>query len=101
MKLKAQRASIEFTYEFADGTEAKFKYFEPSTEIIDKTVELSDADNKTKMEFTKQTLNDLIVGDEELKEKMFEELLTIGNIYEFNAALNDELGKQKQKKRKG
>ena len=96
MKLKAKRASITFDYEFKDGTSAKFQYCEATTKMIDESLEVGD-EIVDKLNFTKKTLKECIVGDAELKDKMIDELTYEGNIYAIKQQLDEELGKQNKR----
>ena len=98
MKIKAKRESIKFDYEFPDGTTVGFEYVEPTSEMIDEGLEIDDGDTKAKLDYVKRVFRECIRGDEELKEKMIDDLMRNGNIYETKAALDEALGKHKAKK---
>ena len=101
MKLKAKRDSIDFDYEYNDGTVVKFKYLEPTSEMIDRGFDLDDDNVKDRLEYVKEIFRESIKGDTELVEKMIVELMEEGNIYEAKVQLDEELGKRKAKKQKG
>jgi len=96
MKIKAKRVSINFDYEFLDGTSTKFQYSEPTTHMIDESIGVGD-ELADKLSFTKKTLKECISGDAELKEKMIDELTYNGNIYAVKQQLDEELGKQNKR----
>ena len=101
MKLRAKRESIDFDYEFKDGTVVKFKYLEPTSEMIDRSIELDESGVKERMDYVKEVFRECVQGDSELVEKMIDELMNDGNIYEAKAQLDEELGKRKAKGSKG
>ncbi len=94
-KFKIDRKKIKFEYEFLDGTSVKFEYLEPTTEMIDKAVEIDTPSGR--MEFSKESLYELLQSDVDgAVEKLIEEQMRNGNIYEFKAKLDEELGKLKK-----
>lgn len=94
-KFKKHRASVEFEYEFEDGKVETFTYLSTTTNQIEKTFEIKEDDVKGQLDFSMNILKENIVGDRvddliaELKE---------GNIFDFKAELDAELGKQKKKR---
>jgi len=92
---KAVRKHIEFTYEFMDGTSAKVKYLEPTTQQIDESIDIEDA--KERLSFLKNTLTQCLRSDTDgAVDKIVAEQTTDGNIYEFKSVLDEELGKLKK-----
>lgn len=94
-KFKKHRASIEFEYEFEDGEVEVFTYLSTTTNQIEKTFDIKEDDAKGQLDFSMNILKENIVGNRvddliaELKE---------GNIFDFKAELDAELGKQKKKR---
>ncbi len=94
-KTKKHRASVEFDYEFEDGTVVPFTYLSTTTNQIEKTFDIKEDDVKGQLDFSMNILKENIVGNRvddliaELKE---------GNIFDFKAELDAELGKQKKKR---
>ncbi len=94
-KFKKHRASIEFEYEFEDKTVGVFTYLSTTTNQIEKTFDIKEDDVKGQLDFSMNILKENIVGNRvddliaELKE---------GNIFDFKAELDAELGKQKKKR---
>ncbi len=101
MKIKAERPSIEFEYEFEDGATAVFKYSAPTTKQIDRSFEIPDEDRKGRLDHTKEVLIDCISGDMADKSRMIEELMENGNIYEFKVQLDIALGKHRESLQRG
>ena len=93
-KFKKHRASVEFEYEFEDGKVETFTYLSTTTNQIEKTFDIKEDDVKGQLDFSMNILKENIVGNRvddliaELKE---------GNIFDFKAELDAELGKQKKK----
>lgn len=94
MKFKAKRISVKFDYEFADGAEAQFEYLEPTTELIDGAFE-HDGDVAERLKYAKTVLRECLRG--ERVDDLIADMEKNGNIYEFKAALDTELGKRKRK----
>jgi len=94
-KFKKHRASIEFEYEFEDKTVGVFTYLSTTTNQMERAFEIKETDTKGQLEYVISLLKENIVGDRvddlitELKE---------GNIFDFKAELESELGKQKKKR---
>ena len=94
-KFKKHRASVEFEYEFEDGKVETFTYLSTTTNQIEKTFDIKKDDAKGQLDFSMNILKENIVGNRvddliaELKE---------GNIFDFKAELDAELGKQKKKR---
>lgn len=94
-KFKKHRASVEFEYEFEDGKVETFTYLSTTTNQIEKTFDIKEDDVKGQLDFSMNILKENIVGNRvddliaELKE---------GNIFDFKAKLDAELGKQKKKR---
>jgi hypothetical protein len=94
-KFKKHRASVEFEYEFEDGKVETFTYLSTTTNQIEKTFDIKEDDVKGQLDFSMNILKENIVGNRvddliaELKE---------GNIFDFKAELDAELGKQKKKR---
>lgn len=94
-KFKKHRASVEFEYEFEDGKVETFTYLSTTTNQIEKTFDIKEDDAKGQLDFSMNILKENIVGNRvddliaELKE---------GNIFDFKAELDAELGKQKKKR---
>jgi len=92
LKVKQSRASIEFEYEFKDGTKEIFTYRAPTTLQVREALEIDGDNLKELLDFTCKAVKECLVGkrvDELLKEQ--EE----ANIFTFKALLDDSLGKQK------
>lgn len=94
-KFKKHRASVEFEYEFEDGKVEVFTYLSTTTNQIEKTFNIKEDNTKGQLECSISLLKENILGDRvddliaELKE---------GNIFDFKAELDAELGKQKKKR---
>ena len=94
-KFKKHRDSVEFEYEFEDGTIGIFTYFATTTNQMEKVFEVKDDDSKGQLDFTVQLLRENIRGETvgdlitETKE---------GNIFDFKSALDEEVGKHKKKR---
>jgi len=98
MKFKIDRKKIAFDYEFLDGTTSKFEYFEPTTAMIDASTEIDKSDSKAQLKHVKDTLEGCLHGNNEDIEKLFLEQNEEGNLYDFKAALDAEVGKLKRKR---
>lgn len=94
-KFKKHRASVEFEYEFEDRKVETFTYLSTTTNQIEETFNIKEDDTKGQLDFSMNILKENIVGNRvddliaELKE---------GNIFDFKAELDAELGKQKKKR---
>ena len=95
-KFKASRAKVKFEYEFEDGEVVVVKYLEPTTNQIDKSVDIEDT--KERLSYTKEVLKECLVCDEDVKEKLLQEQMQDSNIYEFKALLDEELANAKKRK---
>ncbi|MBD3830963.1 MAG: hypothetical protein IE890_10840 [Arcobacter sp.] len=95
LKLKKHRASIEFEYEFEDGTSGKFTYFATTTNQIERAFKIKDDDTKGQLDLAISLLEENIKGDN--VEKLMDEVRE-GNIFDFKETLDVELGKLKKKR---
>jgi len=94
-KLKLNRKKIVFEYEFADGTTEKLSYFEPTTDQIDRFV--AEEEMTSRLMIAKETLQECLASEKEgVTSKVIDEQMHHGNIYDFKAALDEELGKLKK-----
>ena len=95
-KYKLNRKSIEFEYEFADGTSATFEYLEPTTEQIEESF---NADGlKAKVEHAKEVLIENLKSDDiSHVDKLINEQTKYGNLYELKVSLDEELGNVKKR----
>lgn len=98
MKFKATRPSIKFDYEFQDGSTATLEYLSPTTRMIDGAVAMDEDTTINKLDYTKDILQECLKGSSDVIEALVKEQIEDGNIYEFKAALDEALGKQKAKK---
>jgi hypothetical protein len=95
MRFKKHRAKVEFEYEFEDGKVETFIYLSTTTNQIEQTFDIKEDDVKGQLDFSMNILKENIVGNRiddlivEIKE---------GNIFDFKAELDAELGKQKKKR---
>ena len=98
MRLSARktRLSIDFEYEFQDGTKENLTYFAPSTKMIDSSFEIDAMDYKTQLEDAKIVLKACVEG--ERIEEFINELETSGNMYQAKKDLDFELGKLRQQR---
>jgi len=87
---KAERNTIEFTYEFKDGKSASFTYMEPTTAMIDAGME--EVGTKALLSYSRKTLEECLSGDKRALSKLFKEQQEHGNIYKFKRALDEALG---------
>jgi len=95
-KFKATRRKAKFEYEFKNGTTHEVEYLEPTTQQIDKSVDI-DEDVKARLQYTKDVLQECLKADAGVVENIIEEQTENANIYEFKAQLDTELGKQIKK----
>ena len=95
-RFKKNRNSVEFEYEYENGDVVKLKYLESTTKMIDEAVEKSAV--KEQLDYTKDVLQECLVGDSAHIERMIEELYEGGNLYDFKVSLDEELGKLKKKR---
>ena len=92
MKLSAKRFFIEFDYEFLDGEVKKFRYYEPTTQQIEASLDLKET--KEQINYIKKLLKEQIKGDG--VEKLINEQIKEANIFDFKQKLDEELGKKKK-----
>jgi len=97
-KFSAKLKSFKFEYEFLDGDTAEFEFRDLNTKQIKEFSGIANMDEDERYELHKKLLNENIKGDETLIFKMVEELEETGNIYDFIASLQDELGKLKKRR---
>lgn len=98
MQLSARktRLSINFDYEFQDGTKEELTYFAPTTKMIDKSMKIDAMDYKSQLEDAKTILKNCIEGNR--IEDFINELESSGNIYQAKKDLDAELGKLRQQR---
>lgn len=95
-KFKNQRKNFKFEYEFEDGKEAVFTYYESTTKHIDKSLKLEGVVEQ--LNFTKETLKECLKSEEDgAVEKLIKEQTENGNIYNFSKTLSEELGKSSER----
>jgi len=97
-KFSAKLKSFKFEFEFGDGSVAEFEFRDLNTKQIKEFSAIADMSDDERYELHLKLLNENIKGDKELKSKMIEELEESGNIYDFIASLQDELGKLKKRR---
>lgn len=91
-KFSLNRKRFEFEYEFMDKTTAQFGYSEPTTEMIDESMNHDDGVSST--EFTKKVLRECLDSPSAgMVDKLIEEQTKHGNLYRFKMGLDEELGK--------
>ncbi len=95
LKMSQNRASIEFEYEFKDGTVEVLTYKAPTTKHVREALSIDDTDVKAQLDFTCKILSECISGNRvaEMLEEQEE-----SNIFDFKTSLDDALGKQKAKR---
>lgn len=90
IQLKAERDTVEFTYEFRDGKTAVFTYTGPTTDMIDEGSAVFGT--KPTLEYSKKMLEQCLSGDAKEIKKLFKEQQEHANIYKFKRALDEQLG---------
>jgi hypothetical protein len=98
----AKLNSVEFDYEFLDGTQAKFGFRQSSTEEIDNSADLESGagDTRALLANAKTQIKARLTGDETLIEKLINEQMKSGNLYEFSGELNALLASERAKKKR-
>lgn len=94
-KTKKHRGSIEFDYEFEDGTVVPFTYLSTTTNQMEKSFDIKADDVKGQFDFSINILRENIIGDR--VDDLIEDIKQ-GNIFDFKATLDEELGKQKKQR---
>lgn len=97
-RFSARLTEFPFEFEFLDGSKAEFKFRDLNTKQIQEFSKVGDMSDDERYELHIKLLEENILGDEELKEKMIEELEEYGNIFEFVAGLQEELGKRRKRR---
>ena len=98
MRLKLNRIKIVAEYELQNGEIIKIEYFEPTTQMIDTATEIEIGDTKAQLQHVKETLRECLRGDAEKIDAIIDEQTREGNLYEFKAALDVELGKLRKRR---
>lgn len=95
MKLKQNRNSVKFDYEFLDGSVEKVIYKAPTTKQLRVALQISDSDINAQLDFTIKTLQECLEC-ERVEEIIAEQ--EEANIFDFKELLDIELGKQKKRR---
>jgi len=95
MKLKQNRNSIKFDYEFLDGSIEKVVYKAPTTKQLRTALQISEKDINAQLDFTVNTLKECLES-ERVNEIIAEQ--EEANIFDFKELLDLELGKQKKQR---
>jgi len=97
-KFSAKLKELPFEFEFLDGSKAQFRFRDLNTKQIQRLAEIPNMDEDEKYQLYIDLLRENIIGDEDLKEKMIEELEEYGNVFEFVQSLQEELGKLRKRR---
>ena len=95
MKLKQNRNSVKFEYEFLDGSVENVIYKAPTTKHLRSALKISNQDINAQLDFTIKTLQECLEG-ERIEEIIAEQ--EEANIFDFKELLDAELGKQKKQR---
>ena len=97
MKLKASRPSVEFDWDFLDGSKTTFTFKGLNTKQVEKIGSISGGSASEVMVLKKSLLKDNLSGDKKEIQKMLKELEEDGNVFELLDTLSEAVGKQKKK----
>jgi len=94
----ATRKSIKFDFKWTSGEQKSFTFTAPSTAQIKKQIKAEEKIKKTSalLSFKEKSIKEAISGDD--KDRMFDELMEHGNIYDFGLELTKLLENEKEKK---
>ena len=97
-KFSAKLTEFPFEFEFLDGSKAEFKFRDMNTKQIQEFSKIGELDDDERYALHIKILQENVIGDEDLKEKMIEELEEHGNLFEFVGNLQEELGKRRKRR---
>ena len=90
--------TIDVEFELLDGTVAKFKFKDLNTEQSKRASKLADMDIEEQASFFREILEENLIGDEETKERVIDQLEEEGNLFQLTQQLMEDVGKQRKKR---